>query len=437
MPNHITCPNCNHQFDVEDVLAADIEKKYKSQYQQQIQEETGKLAAERTKLQALEQEFEEKRKKENEIFTERLANAKEKIEKENKEQQEKLQEELKASLKKSINADYEQQMSALKETMADNEEKLKLARKESVDFLKQKEALKQKEEELELVLQRKLSEERQELKAQIQKQEEEKNTLKEQEFKLKLQEERTKSESQLKLIEELKKKAEQGSMQLQGEAQELLLEKELRENFPFDSIEEVGKGVTGADCIQVVRNHLGMTCGKIIYESKRAKNWNNDWVEKLKTDMRDKNCDVAILVTEVFPRDMIKFGEQQGIWICGFVDAMSVAKIIRSGIMNVYDAQQSQVGRADKMHLLYEYMTGVEFRGQVEAIVEGFSAMKQGIDKERMQMQKIWKEREKQLEKVMMNTVGLYGSVKGIAGAAIGDIPLLEGDTEDFDLLEE
>lgn len=437
MPNNITCPNCNQSFDVEDVLAADIEKKYKSQYNLKLQDETTKLAAERSKLQLLEQDFEEKRKKENEIFTQKLSVAKEKIEQENRETQEKLQQELKANLKKSINADYEQQMTAMKETMADNEEKLKLARKESVDFLKQKEALQQKEEELELVLQRRLSEERQELKTQIQKQEVEKNSLKEQEYKLKLQEEKTKSESQLRLIEELKKKAEQGSMQLQGEAQELLLEKELRENFPFDSIEEVGKGVNGADCIQLIKNNLGTTCGKIIYESKRAKNWNNDWIHKLKTDMRDKHCDVAILVSECYPKDMTKFGEQQGIWICSFAEAMSIAKIMRNSLLCIYDAQQSQVGKVDKMNLLYEYMTGVEFRGQVEAIVEGFSTMKQSIDREKMQMQKMWKEREKQLEKVLVNTVGLYGSVKGIAGAAIGNIPLLDGDTSEYDLLED
>ena len=437
MPNHITCPNCNHSFDVEDVLAADIEKKYKTQYSQKLQDETAKLAAERSVLQSLEQEFEEKRKKENEIFTQKLAAAKEKLEHENKEAQEKLQLELKANIKKTISAEYEQQMNAMKETMADKDEKLKLANKEAVDFLKQKEALKQKEEELELSLQRRLADERQEIKAQIQKQEEEKNSLKEQEYKLKLQEEKTKGESQLRLIEELKKKAEQGSMQLQGEAMELLLEKELKENFPHDSIEEVGKGVSGADCIQFVKNRSGIICGKIIYESKRAKNWNNDWVQKLKADMRDKHCDVAILVTECYPKDMTKFGEHQGVWICCYADVMSIAKIMRNGILNIHEAQQTQEGKADKMHLLYEYMTGVEFRGQVEAIVEGFTSMKLSIDREKMQMQKMWKEREKQLEKVLINTVGLYGSVKGIAGAAVGHIPLLDGDMADYDLLED
>lgn len=237
-------------------------------------------------------------------------------------------------------------------------------------------------------------------------------------------------EQQQKLIEELKRKSEQGSMQLQGESQEILLEEILKENFPFDLIEEVGKGVEGADCIQVIRNNAGSICGKIIYESKRTKTWSNAWIEKLKTDKRTKAADAAILVTQAFPKDMDRFGEKEGIWLCSFAEVNSVAHLIRNGIIKVHEIQKSQEGKGDKMQMLYDYLTGIEFRGQVEAITEGFMAMKQSITKERMQMEKIWKEREKQLEKVLISTSGMYGSVKGIAGASIGNIPLLEGTDE-------
>ena len=242
-------------------------------------------------------------------------------------------------------------------------------------------------------------------------------------------------DEQKKLAEEMKRRAEQGSMQRQGEVQELLLEEILKENFPFDLIEEVGKGVEGADCIQVVRNSSGKECGKIIYESKRTKTWNNNWLEKLKTDKRSRGADIAILVTQVFPKDMERFGEREGIWLCNFTEVNSVAHLIRNGIIQVYEIQKSGENKGDKMQLLYNYLTGNEFRGQVEAIVEGFMAMKQSIMKERIQMEKMWKEREKQLEKVLLSTSGMYGSVKGIAGASVGDIPLLDGTDEK--LLEE
>jgi len=198
-------------------------------------------------------------------------------------------------------------------------------------------------------------------------------------------------------------------------------------NFPFDLIEEVGKGVEGADCIQTVRNGSGKECGKIIYESKRTKGWSNNWIDKLKADMRSRGADVAILVTQTFPKDMDRFGEKDGIWICSFTEVMSVAAIIRSSVVKVFEIQRSEENKGDKMQLLYNYLTGVEFKGQVEAIAEGFLSMKNSITKERMQMEKIWKEREKQLEKVLLSTSGLYGSVKGIAGASVGDIPLLDG----------
>jgi len=201
----------------------------------------------------------------------------------------------------------------------------------------------------------------------------------------------------------------------------------LKENFPFDVIEEVGKGVEGADCIQTVRNNVGVACGKIIYESKRTKAWSNSWIDKLKADKRNTGADVAILVTQAFPKDMDKFGERDGIWVCSFYEVASLAHALRGGIIKISEAYRSQEGKADKMQMLYDYLTGNEFRGQMEAIVEGFMSLKQGITKERVQMEKVWKEREKQIEKVLLSTSGMYGSVKGIAGASVSDIPLLEG----------
>jgi len=300
---------------------------------------------------------------------------------------------------------------------------------QSVIVLGKFEELKNKEAELEITLQKKLQEERTLLGEQIRTQENEKNLLKETAFQLKVKELEMQLNEQKKLADEMKRRAEQSSMQRQGEVQELLLESILKENFPFDIIEEVGKGVEGADCIQVVRNNSGTTCGKIIYESKRTKTWSNNWVDKLKADMRSRGADVAILVTQAFPKDMERFGEKDGIWICNFTEVNSVAHLLRNGIIKVHDIQKSEENKGDKMQLLYNYLTGIEFKGQVEAIVEGFMAMKQSIMKERIQMEKLWKEREKQLEKVLISTSGMYGSVKGIAGASVVDIPLLEGDS--------
>lgn len=420
MANNITCPKCNYEFDVENVIAAELEKKYEESYKVRLNQSLNEFEVKQKQLSAMQAEFEEKKKNENELFAQKLQ----------RELQNKTAE-LQESLRKSITSDYENELRLLQESKADAEEKLRNSRKKELEFLQKEKYLKDKEEELELTLQKRLQEDRESLSEQIRKQELEKSAIKDRDYQLKVKELEKQLEDQKKLAEEMRRKSEQGSMQLQGEAQELLLEKILRENFPFDSIEEVGKGIEGADCIQIVRNHLGAECGKIIYESKRTKGWNDKWLEKLKADKRSRGSEVAILVTQTYPKGMMCFGERDGIWICNFKEVSSVSCVIRHGVIKVYEAQKQEENKGDKMQMLYNYLTGVEFRGQVEAIAEGFLSMRNGITKERMQMEKIWKEREKQLEKVLLSTSGMYGSVKGIAGASISNIPLLDGDDAD------
>jgi len=230
----------------------------------------------------------------------------------------------------------------------------------------------------------------------------------------------------------MKRKQEQGSMQLQGEVQELLLQEILRATFPFDKIEEVGKGVRGADCIQIVRNQFGTEVGKIIYESKRTKDFGGDWIEKLKHDMRTLSTDVAVIVTQAFPKDMDRFGEKNGVYICSFTEVRSVALLLRTAILKIADAKKSQENRGDKMVMLYDYLTGNEFIEQWKAIREGFMSMKLSIQKERDAMEKLWKAREKQLEKVLLNAAHIKGSIEGIAGSDAVNLNLLEDDEQNI-----
>lgn len=376
MGTEIKCPHCGHQFELNESLKNEVEKELRGKMQDWQKKK--------------EEEFE---KQKTLLVTEAIKKA---------------GDETAARLK------------SLEEEAKLKSQQLQELQKKELDLLRDKNALEEKQKNMELEIEKRFLEKRKEIEDSAIKREQELFDLKTKEYKLQM-------EQQQKLIEELKRKSEQGSMQLQGESQEILLEEILKENFPFDLIEEVGKGVEGADCMQIIRNSAGTVCGKIIYESKRTKAWSNAWVDKLKNDKRNKAADAAILVTQAFPKDMDRFGEKDGIWLCNFAEVNSVAHLLRNGIIKVYEIQKSQEGKGDKMQMLYDYLTGIEFRGQVEAIMEGFIAMKQGITKERIQMEKIWKEREKQLEKVLISTSGMYGSVKGIAGASIGDIPLLDG----------
>lgn len=328
----------------------------------------------------------------------------------------KLAETLEANLRKQLSGDYEVQMKLLQEQLANNDEKLKEARQKELNFLKKEQELLNKEQELEIQLQKMLIEERSKLSDVIRQEEIEKNRNKESEYQLKLKELEEKFEQQKKLAEEMKRKAEQGSMQTQGEVQELMLEEMLRNAFPYDVISEVAKGVRGADCIQTVRNRFGQDCGKIIFESKRTQAFSAEWIEKLKADMRSQGADVAVIVTQTLPKDLERFGEKDGVWICTFAEAKALVHVLREGIIKVATALKSEENKGDKMHMLYAYLTSNEFGEQWRAIREGFLSMRQSIVRERDAMEKLWKAREKQLEKVMLNMSHFKGSIEGIAG---------------------
>jgi hypothetical protein len=336
------------------------------------------------------------------------------------------------SLRKSISGDFEHKLRLLEDAHKDSEEKLKASRQRELEFLKKEQELQTKEAELELSVQRQLQEERGKLSEEIRHLEGQKTAAKETEFQLRLKELEKQLEDQKRLAEEMQRKAEQGSMQLQGEVQELALEELLRATFPFDEISEVGKGVRGADCIQTVRNAYGQECGKIIYESKRTQNFSPEWVEKLKSDMRSQGAAIAVIVTQAMPKDMDSFGERNGVWICSFAEVKALSYVLRDGIIRVFNAAKSQENKGDKMHLLYDYLTSTEFSEQWKAIREGFLSMKQSIQRERDTMERLWKAREKQLEKVLLNAAHIRGSIEGIAGKDAIDMNLLEDGEEDL-----
>jgi hypothetical protein len=424
MPTEVKCPNCSHSFPIEEVMAEEYKNELRKkmlEFQKKKDEEIKKKDDDFLKK---EQEFLQKEKQQAAAFQQKFENEKASFQKQ-----------LEENLRKSIATDFENQLQMLQNSNKDNEEKLKLSRQKELEYLKKEAELKNKEADLEIVMQRKLQEGRENLAEQIRKQEIEKNQIKDTENQLKFKEYEKQIEDQKKLVDEMKRKAEQGSMQLQGEVQELIVEELLTSNFPFDIISEVGKGIRGADCIQTIRNGSGQECGKIIYESKRTKDFAGDWIEKLKKDKIAVGADVAVIVTQCYPKGMDCFGEKDGVWICSFEELKAVAFVLRDGITKLYTATKSQENRGDKMHMLYDYLTSSEFSSQWNAISEGFMSMKMSIQSERNAMERMWKSREKQLEKVLLNAVHISGSVEGIAGKDVVKLSMGVGNEEDF-LLE-
>lgn len=420
MATDIKCPNCGHQFPMEDAVSEEYKKELREKMTEYIKKKDEELLKKQEEFLRKEQMLLQQAQQKEAEYAGKLAD--EKV---------KMQKSLEENIRKSISADFENQVNLLQQSNKDNEIKLQEARSKQLEYLKKEQELKNKEQEMEIHIQQTLLKERQKIGEEIRKLEEQRTNAKETEYQLRMKEMEKQLEDQKKLVDEMKRKAEQGSMQMQGEVQELLLEDLLRGSFPFDMITEVGKGVRGADCIQTIRNQFGQECGKIIYESKRAQHFANDWIEKLKAEMRTQGAEVAVIVTQAMPKDMEQFGEKNGVWICSFAEVRALAHILRDGIIKIYNASRSQENKGDKMHLLYDYLTGQEFAEQWKAIREGFLSMRMSIQKERDAMEKLWKAREKHLEKVLLNAAHIRGSIEGIAGQDSIDLNLLEDDDKD------
>ncbi|MCT7553642.1 DUF2130 domain-containing protein [Aliarcobacter butzleri] len=410
----IKCPNCCELIDVNEILYHQLENEFKQKNLNEKKKFEEEIAQKRVEYkQALDmlKQKEEDIKEQKEKFDEELKKATKELLK-----QEKLK--LQEELKKEILEEQSESIALLKKELDEKSNQVKELNTAKIQI----EQLKRDKEEMESAIMAKaqltLNEQLKLEKEKIQKTVDEQNEL-----KLKQKEEQL--EQLKKQLQDTQRKLEQGSQQLQGEVQELAIEEYLQNKYPFDVIEEIKKGVRGGDCIQTVHTREIQNCGKIYYESKRTKDFQKVWIEKFKADMRDKGADIGVLVTEVLPKELDRMGLIDGVWICTFEEFKGLSSVLRESIIKINQAKKSEENKTDKMSLLYSYLTSTEFKMQIEAIVEGFTQMQSDLDSEKRSMQRIWKQREKQIEKVLDNTIGMYGSIKGIAGNSIGNVKAL------------
>lgn len=225
-------------------------------------------------------------------------------------------------------------------------------------------------------------------------------------------------------IDELQRKILQGSQQAQGEVQEVILRNLLVQSFAADEIEDVPKGMLGADLLQRVRAPDGFDCGVIVWESKRTKSWSHEWLAKLREDQRASGASVAVLVTQALPPNVKHFAAIDGVWVCAWPCATALAAVLRTGLFEVSLARRSAEGRGEKMQMLFDYLTGTEFRNRVEGLVEALAEMQDDLEKEKRAMLAIWKRRERLMDRARNNLSALYGDLRGISGRQLSDLPL-------------
>jgi len=323
-----------------------------------------------------------------------------------------------AQAKEVAKAESSAEQAALQDRIKAQDEKLKVAQAAQTAALKREQELKDKEAEMELTLQKMLAAERPVLAEKLSREADEKAGLK-------LAEQAQVMEGMKRQIEALKQKSEQGSMQTQGEAAEIVLEDTLGAAFPIDGFVPVAKGVSGADVRQDVNGPNGVA-GSILWESKRTKNWTAGWLAKLRDDQRASGCEVAVITSHALPEGVDSFGMVDGIWVCAPRFAVPLATSLRQALIDVAGAKGRAMGQETKMEMVYDYLTGTQFKQRVDAIVERFEDMQDNLRKERVFIEKQWALRAKQIDLVIATTVGMHGDLQGIAGRAMPEIESVE-----------
>ena len=374
----IACPSCGKRIPLTRALRAEIETSLKA-------------------------EFGERERDLREEFERTLEADRERVEKE---------------AAKRIEKKLGQEVAGLKDQLKDQARELDDARRVELALRKREQALERKQADLEVSIARGLADEREKLVTETKDRLADEHRLKDSEKERQLADMR-------RQIEDLKRKADQGSQQLQGEAGEDQLEAVLRNAFPIDDISGIGQGVRGADILQVVVDSRGARRGAILWECKNARNWSDGWIAKLKTDQRSLRADVAVLVTASLPKDCRRFTMIDGVLVTDFACAGALAAVLRSNLLELAQARHAALQKHDTLELLYRYLSGLEFRQRVEAVVEAFTAMRADLEQERRAAERAWSRRAKQIDAVTFNVSGLYGDLQGMV-PSLAPIGLLE-----------
>lgn len=407
----VKCPDCGNKFSPEEAIGHDIRLKMEKEFERKMAQHARMIE-------------EKVRRQEVEKYTSQIRLLEE--ERKTKTQRLKELENAAVELKQREHQLREREERAEIEMKKRLMEREKLLREKAEKDAMEKALVEMHERE------QKLSREREMLEVMMKKKIQEEAEKAREEERMKNLELQKKLDDQNKLIHEMKRKSEQGSMQMQGEVQELAIETYLAATFSRDEIEEVSKGKRGGDCVHIVKNEYNHICGRILYESKRTKHFSHEWIAKIKDDMRLQQADLGVIVTEALPEGMTRFGEVEGIWVCTFLEFKALALLFRQNLVRIGEVVASQENKGDKMQMIYSYVTSTEFKQKLEAAFESYREMQEDLLKEKTVITSQWAKREKRLLKAMENLVCLYGDVRGIAGGAVQEIRALEMSEENL-----
>jgi hypothetical protein len=407
----ITCPNCKSEIKLTESLAAPLLDSTRRQFERKLAEKETEVARREATIREQQEAVAKAKLAIDQQVSEKLEAVRVKIA---------AEETNKARLLFSTDLDQKtRELSSLQEVLKERDEKLRVAQSAQAELIRKQRELDDAKREFDLTVEKRVQESLATVREKA-KQEAEEG------LRLKVAEKEEIIEGMKRQIEHLQRKAERGSEQLHGEVLELELEDVLRQQFPTDSILAVPKGTHGGDIIQVVNDSSGVECGIILWETKRTKNWNDAWLPKFRDDQREAKAHFAVLVSFELPKGLTTFDNVQGVWVTCPACALPLAQALRLGLLQLANHRRAADGKQSKMELLYDYLSGQEFRHRIEGIVECFIALKEDLDSEKRAMQRAWSKREKQLERATAQAAGLHGDLSGLIGKALPAIDHLQ-----------
>lgn len=472
----ITCPSCNEQIQLDSALAGQFQKTVEAEVRKRLAEPEKQLNAEREKLAAQAKELEAARvsleervaaqvraqrqelearekalqSRQNELDAQIEARVRERETQLTAENQKRLEEietaaqkradeaeaqarkraeeaetrarqqveEAAQRLRKQIEEDYAYKLKAAQEDLEAKRRQVAELEKQEMELRREKTELEEARQRMELDMQRKLDEER--------------GRIFEEAKKSAADEQMLKVRDKDNLIDRLKaqlqdaqRRIEQGSQERQGEALEGEVIDLLRQNFPYDQFDEIGRGVRGADILQTVRNSVGRTCGKILWESKNTKTFDKNWLPKLKDDQHKAGADVSVLVSMTMPDGVDVFDLMDEIWVTNFRSSVCLCSVLRQMILNVDRQRVISNSQSSMRDSIYEYVTGKEFTSYLKRVFMTYESMHSDLEKEKRAIQRIWKQRETSIQKVLDSITCIQGDLRAIVGQS-KELPAFE-----------
>jgi hypothetical protein len=190
-------------------------------------------------------------------------------------------------------------------------------------------------------------------------------------------------------VDELSLKLERQTSDQMGEMAEADAFAALRNAFPQDDIQRIGRGVRGADILHRVIVD-GTEAGRIIYECKNVTSWANEWLAKARTYRSEYQTPWVVIAARCFPRRQKWFVVERGVPIIDLRLIVKLAEVLRAAVVEIGQLRTSSIGRQAKAEQMFAYVLSDHFAARFKGVAEAIAALRDQQSSERQWHAKAW-----------------------------------------------